>query len=283
MRQLFNFNPKKKENRKMKNQSPSQSILFCHANDRKPMGFTLIELLVVIAIIAILAAILLPALNSARERGRTADCLSHYKSVSTYNLMYLGENNDQQPNDGTAPSGYPVTWVDRLLVPNNTGMEVVRCPSFMTDKAGAEGCYIGAGTLKTYWETGISGYGSAITAYSQMARNCFLQDAAYSGKIGGKISRLKNPSKVLCFADSYRPTGNRDTGFYSLYHSFLESNTAQGQFDARHAGSVVCSFIDGHAEAIRTNAGSDRTAYTSSNNPYPTFNSNGLNCISTVN
>ncbi len=60
----------------------------------KHNNFTLIELLVVIAIIAILAGILLPALNSARERGRTAACQSKMKEIGALNSLYLGDYRD---------------------------------------------------------------------------------------------------------------------------------------------------------------------------------------------
>ncbi len=68
---------------------------------RKPKNwmkhFTLIELLVVIAIIAILAAMLLPALQKARQTAAGAKCMSSLKQVGTFFAMYTGDNNGFMP------------------------------------------------------------------------------------------------------------------------------------------------------------------------------------------
>src|SRR5262249_13029250 len=75
-------------------------------------AFTLIELLVVIAIIAILSAILLPVLVRARESAYGVYCLNNYKQLGLGTDVYLNENNDVFPANGSAPKGFHLEdWI----------------------------------------------------------------------------------------------------------------------------------------------------------------------------
>jgi prepilin-type N-terminal cleavage/methylation domain-containing protein len=113
---------------------------------RPRAGFTLIELLVVIAIIAILAALLLPALSRAKEKAVRIQCASNLKQWGIAVTLYAGDNRESFPNNATSDSAAGFAWMGlnlntnfypRYLYPNRSGTitsardkrDVIYCPT----------------------------------------------------------------------------------------------------------------------------------------------------------
>jgi prepilin-type N-terminal cleavage/methylation domain-containing protein/prepilin-type processing-associated H-X9-DG protein len=245
-------------------------------NKRSGLGFTLVELLVVIAIIALLMAVLLPALNRAREQAKMIACLANLKQWGIISLSYAEENNGDLWSGGA--NQYAITygqigfwWLAQLKEKDQNwkNNKIWFCPSAKKPMFNEDGSSTGQVSHFSAWgieskaslattltnlalpqlnENGIAGsYG--INGYCLNMRGSTLS----TGSQNWRTINAKSGATVPLFLEALRYDGwpiETEGAAPDPYTAVWGSNSMARYAINRHRGYTDVLFMDGHARKV---------------------------------
>jgi prepilin-type N-terminal cleavage/methylation domain-containing protein/prepilin-type processing-associated H-X9-DG protein len=236
-------------------------------------AFTLIELLVVIAIIALLMAIIMPALQKAKEGARDVKCRSNLRNVGVGLTMFL-QDNDFKPLDSDKTNGF--YWYDAngKLRPTTDGdaywgvaytayikdPEVFGCPSF---RSVAEGLiynvspkliYDAAYSISRYfwWNPKTSKVRGTVTTIRQQSEFIISHDHVEPKLEQGAIDMFHNTGPGTMNLTSYREGGGRAKFYRGIFRHSIRSNNAY-----QTGGRANILWLDAHVSPQNETTGDD--------------------------
>ena len=213
--------------------------------------FTLIELLVVIAIIAILAAMLMPALSKAREAARGSDCVGRHKQAVSGQQLYAGDfsawmviRNQYNFGDGLPAYSWGSALVAAKYLPDTPA--IFSCP-----------------TMKNNAEAGRRDYCYGFGMYGEFVTRDGAGEAYYGDSIYQKsqvhwsgdyklihIARMRTPSSMPCTVDSMLCSSMTAAGGPRGMYCINKAVNSTAFAVTNHGNRMANSWVDGHAELL---------------------------------